>query len=336
MNTFLFGHTSPDTAYLVTDYPYGFKLRTEIRYWIESAPKKGDRFVSQTKNPKTGRWNAAKMSTYYPIMAMFLNEIGHVKMTAISPYDSQKAQAFVATLGGTEKLNDLQRVQYNDMLGIREEKETMNEFGNPVKAKAFSVKWNSTTVDITFDRIDGVSLQEVFNAMATLNQSRLSGIDHANINTRGGMRLAQVDREDYNEWLSRDENTELREGLNKGKAIVKTELFEANEAGASLFSELLKENIKEPHINTRFGIMGSFNTIYLTICLNPKEEWHNGYMDNAKKVNFYIHSNGTIEFKGYPYSMRAKPRFRKQSAKNPAEALTKINNYLESLKPYEL
>src|SRR5262245_27354986 len=28
----LIGHTSPDTAYLVLDYPYGFQLRTEIRY----------------------------------------------------------------------------------------------------------------------------------------------------------------------------------------------------------------------------------------------------------------------------------------------------------------
>lgn len=32
----LSGHTSPETAYVVDDYPYGFRLRCKIRYWIET------------------------------------------------------------------------------------------------------------------------------------------------------------------------------------------------------------------------------------------------------------------------------------------------------------
>jgi hypothetical protein len=44
----LFGHTSPETAYVVEDYPYGFRLRCKIRYWLEFKAKKGFRLVSQT------------------------------------------------------------------------------------------------------------------------------------------------------------------------------------------------------------------------------------------------------------------------------------------------
>lgn len=48
----LTGHTSPETAYVVQDYPYGFRLRCQIRYWLEFKAGKGVRLVSQTSNPK--------------------------------------------------------------------------------------------------------------------------------------------------------------------------------------------------------------------------------------------------------------------------------------------
>lgn len=73
------GHTSPDTAYVVADYPYGFRLRTQIRYWLESKDAHGTRFVSQTLNPKTGAWNAPKASTYCQIGVMVRDESnGHI------------------------------------------------------------------------------------------------------------------------------------------------------------------------------------------------------------------------------------------------------------------
>ena len=36
------GHTTIDTAFVVNDYPYGFRLRCKIRYWLEYAKGKGD------------------------------------------------------------------------------------------------------------------------------------------------------------------------------------------------------------------------------------------------------------------------------------------------------
>jgi hypothetical protein len=86
----LSGHVSPETAYLVEDYPYGFQLRCRIRYWIEFQPTRGFRFVSQTSNPKKGHvWNKPKASTYCRFGgAMYLDEIGHVQWRGLSEYST--------------------------------------------------------------------------------------------------------------------------------------------------------------------------------------------------------------------------------------------------------
>ena len=65
----LYGHDSMATAYLVDDYPYGFRLRCKIRYWVEYVPKKGYRMVSQTTNPKIADrevWNKPKACAVKP------------------------------------------------------------------------------------------------------------------------------------------------------------------------------------------------------------------------------------------------------------------------------
>jgi hypothetical protein len=75
----LSGHISPETAYIVDDYPYGFRLRTQIRYWIETKKGFGQRFCSQTLNPKTSNWNKPKSGNYHVIAVMTLDESnGHV------------------------------------------------------------------------------------------------------------------------------------------------------------------------------------------------------------------------------------------------------------------
>lgn len=85
---YLYQHTSPETAYVVEDYPWGFRLRTTIRYWIESKDAKngGQRFGSQTINPKTGQWCKPKYSTYSPIMVMYLDEKEHIHFTCLNTY----------------------------------------------------------------------------------------------------------------------------------------------------------------------------------------------------------------------------------------------------------
>lgn len=99
----LSGHISPETAYVVADYPYGFRLRCSIRYWIEYKAKKGFRFVSQTSNPKAAGlvWNKPKASTYSMFGgAMFLDDNGHVQWEGLSEYSSgAEAKAWTETYG---------------------------------------------------------------------------------------------------------------------------------------------------------------------------------------------------------------------------------------------
>jgi hypothetical protein len=114
------GHTDEATAYVVDDYPYG-RSRTQIRYWIESVKNKGDRFCAQTLNPKTGRWNKPKKSTYSAVLAMYLEEQPDgrmfVKTTGLGLWRTDEdAQAFI-DLVGRENLNDVQRIQLAKVLG---------------------------------------------------------------------------------------------------------------------------------------------------------------------------------------------------------------------------
>jgi hypothetical protein len=99
----LFEHTSPETAYVVNDYPYGFNLRCSIRYWLEYKNKQGFRLMSQTTNPKAGNiWNKPKASTYVKFgAAMFLDENDHVQWSGLSEYvDAEQAQKWMKTYGG--------------------------------------------------------------------------------------------------------------------------------------------------------------------------------------------------------------------------------------------
>lgn len=94
----LTGHTSAETAYVVDDYPYGFRLRCKIRYWLEFHPRHGFRLVSQTTNPKRGNvWNKPKVSTYCKFGgAMLLDDNGHVTWAGLTEYsDGAEAKAFL-------------------------------------------------------------------------------------------------------------------------------------------------------------------------------------------------------------------------------------------------
>ncbi len=100
--TILSGHISPMTAFVVEDYPYGFRLRCSIRYWLETSPTHGVRLMTQTSNPKRGNvWNKAKASTYCRFGGcMFLDENGHVKWNGLTEYsDGAEASAFLIEYG---------------------------------------------------------------------------------------------------------------------------------------------------------------------------------------------------------------------------------------------
>jgi hypothetical protein len=147
----LSGHTSPETAYLVEDYPYGFRLRCKIRYWLEYKAKKGFRFVSQTTNPKRPGevWNKPKASTYAMFGgAMFLDENGHVQWSGLSAYsDGAEAKAWQEKYGAAvpevgrvlldkwvaaKLVYDANRKNSDPLsVGLPEARKAFNEAGDP-------------------------------------------------------------------------------------------------------------------------------------------------------------------------------------------------------------
>lgn len=96
---YIYGYTSFENSYEVENYPWGFRLRTEVRYWIETVDKKqgGQRFCKCTKDPRNGKWCTPKKSTYYALGTMYLDENGHVEWEAVYDGNSTNLGAFVET-----------------------------------------------------------------------------------------------------------------------------------------------------------------------------------------------------------------------------------------------
>lgn len=244
MKTYLFNYTE-ENPLIIEDYPYGFKLRTTIKYWIETTPKKGDRFCSQTVDPRNGRLNAPKKSTYCCVGIMFKDENNHTHWAGITPYtDRAKCEAFITAIGGVEKLNTEQLKQYNSLMGINEVKR--DEFTDKL-IKDYSVKWERETINagwkdgkynsgekgkyievrITFNRPDGVKLIEIYKAMKGLNQERLNEVFEVRnyksmgdmcgtvrICTRGGLQLGTISESSYKNYLASDINVIMEDSNN--------------------------------------------------------------------------------------------------------------------------
>jgi hypothetical protein len=170
-----------------------------------------------------------------------LDENGHVQSFGVGRYAKQdEIERFVSTVG-EQNLNSFQLTQLRELRGEVVLKE--NEFTGK-KEKGFSVKWERETVGagwfrneegksvwnagekgkyievkITFDRTDGVRLDEIFKAMKSLNQDKLNEVfatrecSHfgprpgvVRICCRGGSYLGTMSEEAYKNYLASDEN----------------------------------------------------------------------------------------------------------------------------------
>lgn len=118
----LHGHDSAETAYLVEDYPYGYSLRCQIRYWIETAQKgvkKGQqRVVSQTTNPKKNdMWNKPKAGTYNLMAGLYLDGNDRVKSWTVSEYlPTPQGDARLRLSGIYDQMPDDQRALYDALV----------------------------------------------------------------------------------------------------------------------------------------------------------------------------------------------------------------------------
>ena len=58
----------------VEDYPYGFRLRTTLYIHVEYKKGKGFRVGRTTINPKNGKENKTKYSTYSKFARLYIDE----------------------------------------------------------------------------------------------------------------------------------------------------------------------------------------------------------------------------------------------------------------------
>ncbi len=79
------------------NYPYG-SLRCTITFDIEFKKGKGFRFVTQTVNPKTGRTNAPKTSTYAHFAWLYSDEKGHIHHGEINVFGYNDVLKFITFL----------------------------------------------------------------------------------------------------------------------------------------------------------------------------------------------------------------------------------------------
>lgn len=104
--------TTPDSAIVVHDYPYG-SHRTDIRYWMEYSKRKdgGYRFCHQTLNPKTKAWNKPKCGTYHPMCVMTLDtDTGFVSYRPVDRYNitAEQTLGLLALFDGRLESQDAQ------------------------------------------------------------------------------------------------------------------------------------------------------------------------------------------------------------------------------------
>ena len=112
MTKYIYNKDSFENALEVSNYPWGFRLKTKRRTWIETNKTKGDRLCFCTLNPKTNKWCAVKKATYNAVEVLFIDENEHIKSDAIWKYgtNDQKIKDFLADVD-YEQLNDLQKKQ---------------------------------------------------------------------------------------------------------------------------------------------------------------------------------------------------------------------------------
>ena len=128
MRNYLYNHTSEETAYIIKDYPWGFRMRTEQRAWIESN-KNGDRFIVRTKDPRTGKWCAPKKSIYDHVKVLFLDEQDHLQTfdlersadekTILEFYEQHKENLNAFQLSQIKKLIATRKVMKNVIFEIQ-------------------------------------------------------------------------------------------------------------------------------------------------------------------------------------------------------------------------
>lgn len=96
----------------VENYPYGYTLKTTLFNEVEFNPKKGYRTVHTTINPKNGKLNKPKKSTYSELIVRFYNEDGHIKNIHLSFNGKESINKSMKFINENFELFTKEEIQY--------------------------------------------------------------------------------------------------------------------------------------------------------------------------------------------------------------------------------
>lgn len=94
----------------------------------------------------------------------------------------------------------------------------------------------------------------------------------------------------------------------------------------------LKGLLNGAHIQVVYSALGGVNraSLFVLVCLDPKETWNHGIMENSCYARFSLGYEGKLEQFIRPF--RYEKKFRKCNFKTIAEAADKINAYMAEVK----
>lgn len=121
----------------VENYPYGFTLRTTLFDYMEFNPKKGFRHCTQTINPKNGKLNKPKASTYAPLKVRYYAENGHIQTVSFD-------------FNGDKEMNRAAKFvnEHFDMFTADEIKYIYSQMLSSAKLEIYSaVKWAGAEIE---------------------------------------------------------------------------------------------------------------------------------------------------------------------------------------------
>lgn len=79
-------YTNPRMAAVFPDWPYGRDVKTQATFTIETHPKRGQRAVRVTLDPRTGRPSAPKTLTYADAQRIVDGDDGKTYILVLSMY----------------------------------------------------------------------------------------------------------------------------------------------------------------------------------------------------------------------------------------------------------
>jgi len=119
MSKYKYNINSFDNALMVENYPWGFRLKTKRKYWIETNKTQGDRLCFCTLNPKTDKWCAVKKSTYGAVYVLYFDENQHIKSLGVSKCAYAKELEEFMSIIDCNSLSVLQKKQLERIKAIQ-------------------------------------------------------------------------------------------------------------------------------------------------------------------------------------------------------------------------